>query len=145
MENKRVKNFRGYCTPNRFGEYKIPIPAQNIIYRDYCKKHNFNFSLSRNELFFKESYIIQNEILKELDQIDGILMCSFFMLPKNEIKAEKFLNNLIELKSEIHFVLESVIIKNHKDVENLKEIIKLKKISAHCLDLQIITNCSKLI
>ena len=36
-----VSNFggyRGYCTHNSFGVFRMPVPAQNIIYLEYVKK-----------------------------------------------------------------------------------------------------------
>ena len=138
----KVKIFRGYCTHNHFGEYKIPVPAQNIIYRDYCKNNKYQFNLSRNELFFENSDIILNEMLKELDDINGILMCSIFMLPENKKKAELFLKKILENRSEIHFILESIIVKNYSDLSVLMEILQMQIISKNCPN---INTLSKLI
>ena len=87
MINSKPLIYRGYCTHNNFGEYKIPVPAQNIIYRDYCHKNNFYFKLSTNELFFKNSDVSLQNLLHELEDLNGILMCSIYMLPSEKKKG----------------------------------------------------------
>ena len=89
--NKIKTGYRGYCTHNKFGEYKIPVPAQNIIYKDYVFKNNLHFKLSVSELFIKESYVTLFSLLKELNSLEGILMCSYSMLPSDIKKEIKFL------------------------------------------------------
>ena len=64
---------QGYkdCTQNP-GEYRIPVPAQNIIYREYAKKIII-LKLSINELFFPGFFLeLQENLLNELTQLDGI-------------------------------------------------------------------------
>ena len=103
------KGYRGYCTHNSFGEYKIPVPAQNIIYRDYANKQNLELKLSVNELYFQDCFLQLESLLTELETLQGILMCSIYMLPENQkyrkIIYQKILNNNCEL----HFVLENLI------------------------------------
>ena len=85
--NEKKIGYRGYCTHNRFGEYKMPVPAQNIIYKDYVLKNNLHFKLSVSELFIKGSYVTLYSLLKELNSLEGILMCSYSMLPKDTKKS----------------------------------------------------------
>ena len=52
----KKSGFRGYVTHNKFGDYKIPVPAQNIIYRDYVNKKGLLFKLSVSEIFVEGCY-----------------------------------------------------------------------------------------
>lgn len=130
--NEKKIGFRGYCTHNRFGEYKIPVPAQNIIYKDYVLKNNLHFKLSVSELFIKGSYVTLYSLLKELNSLEGILMCSYSMLPKNTKKRNQIFNEVLESNSQLHFVLENFVLKNQYDINKLEKIIRLKSIINLC-------------
>ena len=134
--NKIKTGFRGYCTHNKFGEYKIPVPAQNIIYKDYVLKNNLHFKLSVSELFIKESYVTLFSLLKELNSLEGILMCSYSMLPSDIKKRNQIFNSILESNSELHFVLENLVLKSQRDIDKLEKIIRLKSIINSCPSLE---------
>lgn len=134
--NKIKTGFRGYCTHNKFGEYKIPVPAQNIIYKDYVLKNNLHFKLSVSELFIKESYVTLFSLLKELNSLEGILMCSYSMLPSDIKKRNQIFNSILESNSELHFVLENLVLKSQRDIDKLEKIIRLKSIIYSCPSLE---------
>lgn len=131
LNNKKI-GFRGYCTHNRFGEYKIPVPAQNIIYKDYVIKNNLHFKLSVSELFIEGSYVTLYSLLKELNSLEGILMCSFSMLPKDIKKRNQIFKSVLQSNSQLHFVLENFVLKNQYDINKLEKIIRLKSIINFC-------------
>lgn len=130
--NEKKIGYRGYCTHNKFGEYKIPVPAQNIIYRDYVLKNNLHFKLSVSELFIKGSYITLYSLLKELNSLEGILMCSYLMLPKDTKKRNQIFNLVLESNSQLHFVLENFVLRNQYDINKLEKIITLRSIINLC-------------
>ena len=130
--NEKKIGYRGYCTHNRFGEYKMPVPAQNIIYKDYVLKNNLHFKLSVSELFIKGSYVTLYSLLKELNSLEGILMCSYSMLPKDTKKRHQIFNAVLESNSQLHFVLENFVLKNQYDINKLEKIIRLKSIINLC-------------
>ena len=105
----------------------MPVPAQNILYREYANKHRLYFKLSINELFFPNSYLHLFSLLDELDELEGVLMCSIFMLPADVLSRQKVYSRFLDSNCELHFVLESIIIRNAEDVEELEEIFQLKK------------------
>ena len=61
----------------------MPVSAQNILYRDYANKHDLHFMISVNELFFPGCFLNLWGLVDEIDQLEGVLMCSIFMLPPN--------------------------------------------------------------
>jgi sporadic carbohydrate cluster protein (TIGR04323 family) len=129
---KNLKGYRGYCTHNAFGEYRMPIPAQNIIYRDYANKNELHFKLSVNELFFPECFLNLYSLLDELDQLKGVLMCSIFMLPKQVVERQKIYQRFLESECELHFVLESLVIRIAPDVETLEDLFRLREELSVC-------------
>jgi len=107
----------------------MPVPAQNIIYRNYINKYNLHFKLSVNELFFPECYLQLFSLLEELDRLKGVLMCSIFMLPRDFKLRQKVYKRFLKSDCELHFVLESLIIKNVSDVEEVEQIFKIKRLT----------------
>jgi len=122
------QGYRGYCTHNSFGEYRMPVPAQNILFRDYSNKYGLYLKLSVNELFFKDCFLHLFSLMEELDQLDGVLMCSIFMLPEDTKLRQKVFERFLESDCELHFVLESIIIKNTNNVDELEQIFTINQL-----------------
>lgn len=111
----------------------MPVPAQNILYRDYASKHGLHFKLSVNELFFPECLLQLWELLEELDQLEGVLMCSIFMLPSDEKLRQRIYRRLQKSKAELHFVLESIVLRNKSDMDSLENLFRMRKQLTSCL------------
>jgi len=122
------KGYRGYCTHNPFGEYRMPVPAQNILYREYSNRLGLHFKLSVNELFFPDCFLNLFSLLKELEEIEGVLMSSIFMLPSDQVLRSNVYQLMLDQDSEIHFVLENIIISTQKDIDNLELIFQLRQL-----------------
>ena len=125
---KKSAGYKGYCTHNSFGEYRMPIPAQNILYRDYAIKHGQHLQLSTNELFFPNCFLNLYNLTNELEELKGILMCSMFMLPEDTKLRQKVYERFLESDCELHFVLESIIIKNTNNVDELEQIFTINQL-----------------
>ena len=109
--------YRGYCSPNKFGGYQIPMPMQNTLYREYVEKNDLTCMLSMNELYFKNCYIQLHELISTSQSIRGILMCSIYMLPEKEGHRTDLLRKCIDYNTEVHFILDNFILQNRNDME----------------------------
>ena len=127
------QGYRGYCTHNSFGEYRMPVPAQNILFRDYSNKYGLYLKLSVNELFFKDCFLHLFAMLEELEELDGVLMCSFFMLPEDTKLRQKVYERFLESDCELHFVLESIVLRNRKEMDWLDTLFKIREQLPFCL------------
>ena len=94
----------------------MPVPAQNILYRDYANKHGLYLKLSVNELFFPNCYLHLQGLLEELDDLEGVLMCSIFILPQDRELREKIYQRFAESGSELHFGLESLVLRSRREM-----------------------------
>ena len=104
----------------------MPVSAQNILYRDYANKHGLHFKLSVNELFFPNCYLHLQGLLEELDDLEGILMCSIFMLPQDRELRERIYKRFSESGGELHFVLESIVLRTRRDMEELETLFLMR-------------------
>ena len=89
------------------------------------------FLLSSVEYKMKNSFLILEEVLKELPKINGVVMFSMFQLPFNDEKKKKIYKKILN-KKYLCFALENIIVKNSKDVDDFDKIFKLNKLLKYC-------------
>ena len=123
-----MKFVRGYCTHQNFGSFRIPVPLQNIILRDFAKKNNFGFKLSTNEFYFKSCYM---QLLRLVDisideKIHGIVMMSYMMLPQKRPDLIKIIKKLLSYEISLYFIIENLNIENEDNFKDFLNIINLK-------------------
>ena len=82
MTKKNRQGYRGYVTSRGFGGYAIPVPVQSLVLRDYCQRKSYVYVLPVNENNFPHSYLVLEGMIQNLGDFEGVLMCSFHMLPQ---------------------------------------------------------------
>ena len=112
---------------------RVPQHIQNIIIRDYCFKNNLQFLLSATEYAMENSCMVLKQVLRELDNIDGIIAYSVFQLPEDNKTRRQILDDIIFKKKEIHFAVENIKVENINDVENINNLWLVKKSMKNCL------------
>ncbi len=122
-----MKKLRGYIFSRSFLGERVPQNVQNLVIRDYCRQNGYQYLLSSVEYAMEDSNLMLNSLIKEIDKIKGIVLYSYFQLPKNKDDRIKILNTIIKKKKSLHFALENSIIKNIDDVNKINEILNLKK------------------
>ena len=129
----------------------------NLAMRDSdLKRETKNFSLEyveilkgRLRLYFKNFHTttryvgsdfadkweenINRGLFKEIDQLEGVLMCSIFMLPPTVRERARIYQSLLDGKAELHFVLEGIILRTRKDIESLETIFHIRNQMPSCL------------
>lgn len=127
VKKEKITQLQTYVSSRKFGEWKLPVPMQNIIMKDYCDKNNYIFNVSMNELNISCSLTILNTILKNLKNDQGILMCSYKMLSPNTNEVLKLLRTGLENGIEWHFVFENIQIKDVSSLDEFLNLISLNK------------------
>ncbi len=127
VKKEKITQLQTYVSSRKFGEWKLPVPMQNIIMKDYCDKNNYIFNVSMNELNISCSLTILNTILKNLKNDQGILMCSYKMLSPNTNEVVKLLRTGLENGIEWHFVFENIQIKDVSSLDEFLNLISLNK------------------
>jgi len=112
---------------------RVPQHVQNIVIKDFCQKNNFNFLLSATEYSMNNSFYILNQLVNNMNGIHGIVAYSVFQMPYDNFKRDKLFKKILKKKKEIFFACENLKISNLKDIERIKKIWSLKKISYKCL------------
>ncbi len=130
---KKKKKVRGYIFCRSFMGERAPQHVQNIVIRDYCKRNKLSYLLSSTEYAMKNSYLMLEQVLEELQSIDGIAAYSLFQLPEDGKLRKKIYKRIINLKKEIHFAVEGLKVSKQKDIGKIEDIWMVKQSLSNCI------------
>lgn len=120
--------FRGYVFSRSIGDHRVPQHIQNLVIRDYAKQRNFVYLLSGVEYRMDKSFIMLNEILGELDAIEGIILYSMFMLPEDQEDQLKIFNKVLGKGATIHAAVEGMSLSKYDDIIRWQNIFSVAKV-----------------
>ena len=126
---------KGYISSRSFMGERVPQSVQNLVLRNFCKNNNMMFELSSTEYAMNESFYILNQLLVNKKN-KCIIFYSLFQLPENNTLRNEILIKFLKKNKKLIFVLESIIVNNHEDIQDIENIWHLKKISKLCLSTQ---------
>ena len=69
---------------------------------------------------------MMQQLMNELNKIDGIVAYSLFQLPKNKQKRQKIYQKILKNNKELHFAVEKLKITNKKDTSLIEQIWQIK-------------------
>ena len=131
MSGERA-GYRGYVTSRAFGGCSMPVPVQNLVMRDYCQRKGLLFKLPLSENMFPHSYMVLESILRNLAGVQGVVACSYFMLPMRPARRAHLYELLFRAGAEFHFAMEEVVIARPEDTEAIEEILAIHRTLQHC-------------
>ena len=117
--------FRCYVSSRPFGGVSIPVPVQNLVLRDYARRKGLVFKLGYNENIFPHSYMVLETMAQTLSGLEGILMCSMFMLPRRRERRRRLFDAVLDQGAELHLALEDMVIARAADIVPLEEIFDI--------------------
>ena len=117
--------YRGYVVSRPIGAHRVPQHIQNLVIRNHAKKYNLHYLLSGVEHRMDGSYLMLNQILKAVENIDGIIIYSLFMLPADGGVRNRIINKFLKSGKQVHAAAEDIIIKNLGDCERLNKIFPI--------------------
>jgi len=129
-----MKTCRGYITSSAFMGERVPQHIQNIVIRDYSKKNNINFLMSNTEYCMKDSQLILNQSIKELNILDGIILYSLFQLPISDAERSSIYSKVITTNKILYFAVENISAKTEDDFSLIEDIWNIKKTLANCFN-----------
>ncbi len=124
--------YRGYVTSRDFGGARIPVPVQALVLRDYCARKQLLYKLHVNENIFPSSYLVLESLVRNLDGLEGILMCSMYMLPRRAARRQMLYEQMFRQSATMHFVLEEMVISRPGDIEFIEDVLAISEILPYC-------------
>ena len=122
-----MKKIRGYIFSRPFMGERAPQHVQNIVIKDFCKNNSLEYSLSVSEYKMENSFLILNDLLKKMRNIDGIVAYSLFQLPTDNNKRNRILKKIINKKKFICFAVEKITVSKIKDIKKINILWRIKK------------------
>lgn len=116
---ERIKA-RGYIKSGEFRGQRVPQHIQNKIVRYYCEENGLEYVLSRSEYSFKGSICHIQAAVEE--SYNAVVLYSLMQLPLALEDRKLFYRRAIELKKEIHFACENIVIKTGNYIDAIREV-----------------------
>ena len=116
----------GYVTSRPFGDFIIPVPAQNTCLREYAANMKLQYVLPQLEHKFDECYMQMWTTLRQMSEGDIFAMYSAEMIIYSP-KAINVLQSIVKSNIKAHFILESQSISTLDDIGNLMLTAKIRQ------------------
>ncbi len=115
----------GYVTPQQFGPFIMPVPAQNSCLREYANLMNFSYNMPQCEHIFSRCYMQLFSTLTSIEPGGNIVMYSFHMMPKDAGKMKNILDIQQQKKLTFHFVLEKKIARTNDELKEMAKVLQV--------------------
>ncbi|NEO82884.1 MAG: sporadic carbohydrate cluster protein, LIC12192 family [Spirulina sp. SIO3F2] len=129
-----MSKVRGYIFSRPFMGERVPQHVQNLVIRDYCKRNNLQYLLSAAEYAMSDCHLILDQVLEELNHIDGIVTYSLFQLPEDYARRQNIYNMILESGRTLHCAVEGVSMQSHEERDRLETMWRVRQTLPQCLD-----------
>lgn len=119
--------YRGYIGSRPYRGEHTPQHVQNLVIRDYCQRNGLHYLLSAAEYAMPGCYIILEEILNDLSNLNGIVMYSIFMLPQARQRREQLYEKLLSCGTSLHGALENLMIMQDEDIGKIEDLLLVQQ------------------
>ena len=125
-------NFRGYIFSRSFLGERVPQHVQNLIIKNFCETNNLNYLLSATEYAVKNSFLMLEKVLNDLDKVDGIIMYSLFQLPCDKKYRRKIYDQIILSNKKLFLLVKEKKVINNNDIETIEQLWLIKESLSKC-------------
>ena len=125
MKNK--SGYRGYVSSRAIRKMSYPQRLQNLAIREHAKRNGLTYLLSSTEFAMPGCYMMLDDLMTELESLEGIILFSLFMLPECRDKRLRIYDRVLSQHSVIHSALEDMVLSSHSDIDNFEDVIQVAK------------------
>lgn len=123
-----MKRLRGYVASRPFFDNRVPQHVQNIVIRDYCQRRSFEYLLSATEYAMPACYMMLEDALNELGQIDGLAMYSIFLLPHRQSRRLEIYRKVLAKGASLHGAVENIAMQTESDIQLLEDMWMVQEV-----------------
>jgi sporadic carbohydrate cluster protein (TIGR04323 family) len=124
----RPRGYRGYMAFRPGIGRSVPQAVQQLVMRDYCAARGMRYLLAATEYCMPGSRLMLEGVLRELEQLDGIVCYSMFALPEKRRHRDAVYRRVIGLGRSLHMAAERFVVRAPGDVERLEDIWLVKDV-----------------
>jgi sporadic carbohydrate cluster protein (TIGR04323 family) len=129
-----MTGFRGYIASRPLMGERAAQHVQNLVVRDYCQRRGLPFLLSATEYAMPGCFLILEQVLDDLAEIEGIVCYSLFMLPARAERRAEIWRRILGAGKSIHFALEGLSVVSDADVARIEDVWLVRGILPHAVD-----------
>lgn len=104
--------YRGYITSRPVRGSHFPQRVQNLVVRDYAARRKLPFKLSLTEYAMPGCTMMLRTLLTELDELDGIILFSLFLLPSDRAQRDPIFDLILRSGKTMHAALENLVLRD---------------------------------
>jgi sporadic carbohydrate cluster protein (TIGR04323 family) len=127
------KGYRGYVFSRSVDNHRVPQHIQNLVIRDYAQRRKLHYLLSATEYAMADCYLILEQVLGDLANLDGIILYSMFMLPSAPGQRRPIYRRLLAAGCRLHAAVEGFVLESESDIERWENVLQTAEI---CRDLK---------
>lgn len=124
------KGHRGYIGSRPYQDARTPQHVQNLVVRDYCQRNGFSYLLSVTEYAMPGCYVMLEELLREVDRLEGVVLYSIFMLPRRREHRFDVCRRVLAMGATLHDALENLAIRTEADLTTIEDIRRIQTLQA---------------
>jgi len=117
--------YRGYIGSRPVAGNSYPQKVQNLVIRDYAARHGLDLKLSVTEYAMPGCHMMLQDVLAELDRLDGVILFSLFMLPDEAAKRDAIYRQVLVNGCALHAALEEMALADAADVTRFEETLRV--------------------
>ncbi len=122
--------YRGYIASRAVRGVVTPQHVQNLVIRDYADRNGLAFKLSATEYAMEACYMMLEAVLEDIENLDGIICYSLFMLPKQARRRHAIYRRAIGSGRTLHGALENMKITSPRDIARFEDIMLVDQFAA---------------
>lgn len=128
-----MNKVRGYIFSRPFMGERVPQHIQNLVIRDYCDRQKLQYLLSAVEYAMKDSHLILEQVLNDLQAIDGIVAYSLFQLPENRQQRQIVYDRILNTRKTFHFAVEGLKMAEIGECDRIETLWQIRQTLPNCL------------
>jgi sporadic carbohydrate cluster protein (TIGR04323 family) len=118
------KGYRGYVFSRSVDDHRVPQHIQNLVIRDYAQRRKLHYLLSATEYAMPGSYLILEQVLDDLGALDGVILYSMFMLPREPQQRAEIYRRLLAAGCRLHAAVEGFVLNSEVDIERWENVLR---------------------
>jgi sporadic carbohydrate cluster protein (TIGR04323 family) len=115
--------YRGYVASRSVRGTNFPQQVQNLVLRDYAARNKLHYLLSSTEYAMPSCYLMLNAVLDEIEDLEGIIFFSAFMLPQRKSRRQEVFARILNAGRELHAAMENIVVRKQEDIANLEDLL----------------------
>ena len=124
--------YRGYIASRPILGERTAQHVQNLVVRDYARRKELAYLLSATEYAMPGCFMILHQVLADIDQVQGIIAFSLFMLPTAAEQRAPIWNRVLEGGASLHFALEGLAADDAESVARIEDIWLVRGVLPAC-------------